>query len=119
MWFSDKFFYEYPPVYKKGDVRFSSISAQYDTQTAEIERDNREDRGEDLGEPIDLTNVVPAEQPLINAPVTQEPQKTPELQPSEETPTKPEEQPLTEKERNSLYLKKPWNKFLRDGFKFS
>ena len=119
MWLTDKFFYEYPPGYKKGDKRYSSISDQYDTTIAEIERDAREGRGEDLGEPIDLSKVtatgnVPAEAPEnlepIEEPKPAETQK--EFQPTTEIP-------LTEKERKISYLKKPWNKFLRDGFKFS
>jgi hypothetical protein len=119
MWFTDKFFYEYPPGYKKGDRRFSLRTAEYDVTTAEIERDAREGRGEEPGEPIDLTNVkpigpTPAEAPEnIKEPEVITPNPTPE-----EPSTPPVEEPLTEKERHALYLKKPWNKFLRDGFKF-
>jgi hypothetical protein len=123
MWFSEKFFYEYPPGYKKGDRRFSNIFTEYDAKVAEIEKDAREGRGEELGEPIDLTNVKPTGQIPAEAP---ENQKGPEVKTTEEPklsePKSPEagvEKPLTERERHALYLKKPWNKFLRDGFKFS
>jgi len=119
MWLSDKFFYEYPPGYKKGDKRFANIIAQYDINTAEIERDTREGRGEGPGEPIDLTNIKPTGQVPAESPENkQEPEtKSKEANASETQPTGAE-QPLTEKERHALYLKKPWNKFLRDGFKF-
>jgi len=111
MWFSDKFFYEYPPGYKKGDKRFVSIMSEYDVNTAEIERDAREDRGEKVGEPIDISKVVPT------GPV---PAESPENieKPEEKTIEPKQQKPLTEKERRLMYLKKPWNKFLRDGFKF-
>jgi hypothetical protein len=123
MWFSDKFFYEYPPGYKKGDKRFSSISNQYDTSVAEIERDAREGRGEKLGEPIDLTNVKPTGQIPAEAPENQEAPQAPQAQQAPEAPETKDletgiEEPLTERERHALYLRKPWNKFLRDGFKF-
>ena len=123
MWFSEKFFYEYPPGYKKGDRRFSSIMSQYDVQVAEIERDEREGRGEEPGEPIDLTNVkpavgtTPAEAPENQNEPEENPQTTKET-PTSEPPRTAAEAPLTERERHALYLKKPWNKFLRDGFKF-
>ena len=119
MWFSDKFFYEYPPGYKKGDRRFSQIASQYDIKTAEIERDAREGRGEKPGEPIDLTNVKATGQVPAESPENQEVQQTPEMPPEVKTPETSTEEPLTERERHALYLKKPWNKFLRDGFKFS
>jgi hypothetical protein len=111
MWFSEKFFYEYPPGYKKGDNRYNSIISEYDIKVAEIERDEREGRGEKLGEPIDLTNVKPTGQIPTDAPENQG-------QKIEKTPKVDMEQPLTEKEAHDLYLKKPWNKYLRDGFKF-
>ena len=117
MWLSDKFFYEYPPGYKKGDKRFANIFSQYDINTAEIERDEREGRGEKQGEPIDLTGIKPTGQVPSEAPENIE---APEIQ-IPEVPKTPEtniERPITERERHALYLKKPWNKFLRDGFKF-
>jgi len=114
MWFSEKFFYEYPPGYKKGDKRFSSIATQYDVKTAEVERDAREGRGEKPGEPIDLRGIKPTGQVPAEAPENQKTPETPETQ----APEAGVEQPLTEKERKALYLRKPWNKFLRDGFKF-
>lgn len=60
---------------------------------------------------------------------TGEPPIAPETlptQPTQEVPKEPEvqapeasiENPMTERERHAAYLKKPWNKFLRDGFKF-
>lgn len=115
MWLTDKFFYEYPPGYKKKDKRFASVSDEYDVTTAEIERDAREGRGEDLGEPLDLSKVKPTGPVPAEAP---ENIKEPEVK-AAETPKPGTEEPLTEKERRALYLKKPWNKFLRDGFKFS
>jgi len=118
MWLSDKFFYEYPPGYKKGDKRFANIFSQYDINTAEIERDTREGRGEKQGEPIDLTGIKPTGQVPSEAPENAETQ-TPETKaPETQTPEANVEQPITERERHALYLKKPWNKFLRDGFKF-
>ena len=121
MWFTDKFFYEYPPGYKKGDRRFSAVNSEYDSKVAEIERDAREGRGEELGEPIDVSNIKltgpsPAEAPENKE--TPETPITPEVPEVPETPEADVEQPLTELERHALYLKKPWNKFLRDGFKF-
>lgn len=111
MWFSDKFFYEYPPGYKKGDRRFISIISEYDVKVAEIERDERDGRGEKDGEPIDLTGIKPQ---------IQTPPDSPENIPEPQTPEEKEgEIPLSERERRALYLKKPWNKFLRDGFEFS
>lgn len=120
MWFTDKFFYEYPPGYKKGDRRFSSVIAEYDNKVAEIERDERENKGGEMGEPIDLTNIKTTGPSPAEAPENQEVPETPEIQtPEVQAPETPEvEQPLTERERHALYLKKPWNKFLRDGFKF-
>jgi hypothetical protein len=115
MWLTDKFFYEYPPGYKKKDRRFENVSDEYDVTTAEIERDVREDRGEELGEPLDLSKVQPTGPVPAEAPENVE---EPEVK-TAETPVVGAEEPLTEKERRSLYLKKPWNKFLRDGFKFS
>lgn len=122
MWLTDKFFYEYPPGYKKGDKRYSTIFNQYDVTTAEIERDDREGRGEKMGEPIDLSKVkatgqVPAEAPEnMEEPVVNTP---PEIkEPEVKTPEIANEKPLTEREKRALYLRKPWNKFLRDGFKF-
>jgi hypothetical protein len=112
MWFSDKFFYEYPPGYKKGDKRFSSISFEYDIKTAEVERDEREKRGEKIGEPIDISNIKPTGQVPSESPENAE-------NPEVKNLTSKDQKPLTEKERKAMYLKKPWNKFLRDGFKFS
>lgn len=112
MWLTDKFFYEYPPGYKKGDRRFITISDQYDVTTAEVERDAREGRGEKLGEPIDLSKVKTTGPVPTEAPENIE-------EPEEKTLETGVEEPLTEKERRELYLRKPWNKFLRDGFKFS
>lgn len=120
MWFTDKFFYEYPPGYKKGDNRFTLRTAEYDIVTAEIERDTREGRGEEPGEPIDLTNVKPVGPTPAEAPENQQEPETTEVPATpEENPQPAAEQPITERERHALYLKKPWNKFLRDGFKFS
>jgi hypothetical protein len=119
MWFSDKFFYEYPPGYKKGDNRFSGIMAQYDTTTAEIEKDAREGRGDDIGEPIDLSTVKATGEVPAEAPENKETQDASNVQTTPQTKEPAEETPLTERERHALYLKKPWNKFLRDGFKFS
>jgi len=114
MWFTDKFFYEYPPGYKKGDRRFVTITDQYDITNAEVERDDREGRGEKLGEPIDLSKVTPTGPIPAEAPENVE---TPEA-PEEKAPETGAEKSMTERERRNLYLKKPWNKFLRDGFKF-
>lgn len=117
MWLSEKFFYEYPPGYKKGDKRFITITTEYDINVAQIERDEREGRGEAPGEPIDLTNVKPTGPVPAESPENQEVSTTPET--PEENPSEIGiKQPLSEKERHALYLKKPWNKFLRDGFKF-
>lgn len=109
MWFSDKFFYEYPPGYKKGDRRFASITTQYDVGTAEAEKINRETKGEKDGEPIELRTAEPTK---TTTPVTA---KTPETTTKGVEKTTPPEN-LTEKEKNALYVKKPWLKFLRKGF---
>jgi hypothetical protein len=124
MWLSDKFFYEYPPGYSKGDRRYASITTQYDVKVAEIERDAREGRGEKPGEPIDLKGITPVGPTPAEAPenIKQTPKSpNPEVpKPDEKNPTETNvEKPLSERERHALYLKKPWNKFLRDGFKFS
>jgi hypothetical protein len=127
MWFSDKFFYEYPPGYKKGDKRFSSINDEYDVKRAEIERDAREGRGEELGEPLDLTNVkpigpTPAESPE-NIEKQPEVEKTPEkLETPEDLEANTQKEPIAEKKQPEIgdkewWLKKPWNIFLKDGFK--
>jgi hypothetical protein len=119
MWFADKFFYEYPPGYKKGDKRYVSILSQYDIKTAEVERDAREGRGEELGEPIDLTNVKPTGPIPDEAPENKETPETPEVK----TPENATEKPITEKKQPEIgdkdwWLKKPWNKYLKDGFNF-
>jgi len=68
MWFADKFFYEYPPGYKKGDKRFKSIDTEYDVGLATLNRIEREEKNIEEPEPIDLRNVevsgpTPAETP--------------------------------------------------------
>lgn len=109
MWFTDSFFYEYPPEYKKSDKRFNKIIAEYDTKIAQIEKEERENKGKDVGIPIDLRNVsVSKEKNAIkgkenNANVTKN----------------NIENNLKETQKENLYLKKPWNKYLRKGFNFS
>lgn len=119
MWLTDKFFYEYPEGYKRNDSRFQSIFKDYDVTVAEIERDAREGRGEKPGEPIDLSKVRTTGEPPI-APETLPTQPTQEVpkEPEVQAPEASIENPMTERERHAAYLKKPWNKFLRDGFKF-
>jgi len=111
MWLTDKFFYEYPPGYKKGDKRFISVEEEYDTGRAQLHQIEREEKGQKEAEPIDLRGVepqgpTPAEAPenREEVPITAAP-----------TPTGAETEDLYEKEINPLYAKKPWLKYLRPG----
>jgi len=116
MWFTDKFFYEYPPGYKKGDRRFVRVDEEYDVGRAELYRIDREEKGQKDAEPIQLRGVVPTGPTPAKSP---ENQKEPTVASPEAKTSEPgAETPLTERGRHALYLKKPWNKFLRDGFKF-
>jgi len=107
MWFTESFFFEYPPGYKKGDKRFNSIDEQYDVGRAQLFQIDREEKdGTDQGEPIKLRDIKPQG-------IT--PATAPENQDSKEVGAKEEE--LYEKEIDPLYAKKPWLKFLRPGYK--
>lgn len=116
MWLTDKFFYEYPKDYKRKDKRFSHVDLDYDVNVAIFERDARESRGEELGEPIDLTNVKSTGQSPAEAPENKEEPETNAVAPEIEAP-------ITEKKQLNIgdekwWLEKPWNKYLKNGFKF-
>jgi hypothetical protein len=113
MWFTDKFFYEYPPGYKKGDKRFESIQSEYDTGRAQLYQIEREKDGEKEGEPIQLRGVEAQGETPSSAPENKEIEKGQEA--NAEKGSQGEE--LYEKEKNPLYAKKPWLKYLRNGYK--
>lgn len=119
LWFTDYFFYENPPGYKKGDKRFSSIQAAFDPRLATLEREKREKTGKEQGKPLDLTTLNTPETPQ-EKPAETLPRKVAQPAKPAEEPTQPRqefpEEPLQEKERNALYVKKPWLKYLRKGF---
>lgn len=106
MWFTDKYFYEYPPGYKKGDQRFLRIDEEYDTGRAELYRIDREEKGQKEPEPIQLRGVQPQGPTPAEAPENKE-----------KLPTGAASEDLYEKQENPLYAKKPWLKFLRPGYK--
>lgn len=116
MWFSEKFFYEYPPGYKKGDKRFSNIDEEYDVGRAQLHQIEREEQGKKEGEPIKLRNIQPTGPTPEEAPENKE-----EIPVNKEKTTEPAEgaqsEELYEKEINPLYAKKPWLKYLRPGYK--
>ncbi len=71
MWFTDSYFYEYPPGYKKGDKRFESITDEYDAGKALAEKISREENGKEEGIPINLKGIVANEPQEANSEETE------------------------------------------------
>ena len=112
MWFTEKFFYEYPPGYKKGDKRYSSVDEEYDIGQAELHKIEREEQGKKDAEPISLRGVETTGNTPAEAPENKEKE---DIKASGNDEIGGED--LYEKENHPLYAKKPWLKFLRPGYK--
>lgn len=114
MWLTDKFFYEYPPGYKKGDKRFENVQEEYDVGRAQLYQLEREKDGEKEGEPIQLRGVEAQGETPSSSPENKEDK---EVQNVSNTEKGSQGEELYEKEKNPLYVKNPWLKYLRGGYK--